>query len=430
MKNPLCLLLRFTLLAVLCSVGQAKELTEFFVRGGLPHVAAKVAAGEEVRVAFLGGSITASAGWRTLTFARLQREYPKAKFDEIFAAVPGTGSDFGAPRLQRDVLRHRPDLIFVEFAVNDGAGSPRVEAQMEGIVRQAWAANPRTDICFVYTVSEALLRDLLAGEYQSTARSMEKVAEHYGIPSFNFGVEVARRITGGTLVMTAAATEAADAKGNDPTGRLIFTRDKVHPTEAGHRLYAERLGLALPEFLRASDTKPHALPAALSPNHWQRARVVLVADTTRDARWRAVPANDPHVTAQAGGLTPPTWVAMEPGATIEFRFKGTTLGLLGLKGPENGQFRVTVDDLPPETGTLFDSYSTPGRFMLSRWYYPKTLADTEHRVRFELADAKIDKAAVMQKAGKAITDPAPYLPHGIYLSGFLLVGELVAPTPR
>ena len=191
------------------------ELTEFHVRGGLPNVAAKIARGEEVRVAFLGGSITAAAGWRPMTLTTFQRAYPKTNFVEINAAVSGTGSDYGAPRLQRDVLRHRPDLLFVEFAVNDGTGSPRVEARMEGIVRQTWAANLHTDICFVYTVSDGMLKDLLAGNYQSTARSMENVAAHYGIPSFNFGVEVARRIAAGTLVMAAPESVKADAEGRD-----------------------------------------------------------------------------------------------------------------------------------------------------------------------------------------------------------------------
>lgn len=406
----------------------AEAPPESHARAGLPNVAAKLARGETVRVAFLGGSITAAAGWRPLTLANLRREYPRANFTEIFAAVSGTGSDYGAPRLQRDVLRHAPDLLFVEFAVNDGAGSPRVEAQMEGIVRQTWAANPRTDICFVYTVNENSVKALLAGGYQSAAVSMEKIAAHYGIPSLNFGVEIARRAAAGTLLMSAPATVPADAAGNDAQGRLIFTRDKTHPTEAGHKVYAERLAHALPGFLRAGSAGPHVSPPPFSPHHWQRARLVSVAETVRDARWRAVPPDDVHVTTQTPALVPPTWVSFTPGATIEFRFKGTALGLVGLKGPENGRFRVTVDDQPPETGTLFDSYSTPGRFVLARWFYAKPLADTEHRVRLELLDTKIDKAAIMAKAGKAIPDPKPYEPHGLYLSGFLIVGEVVGPV--
>lgn len=427
MKPPLALLFRLLLAGWLVTcAAHAAEAPEFQVRSGLPNVAAKIARGEEVRVAFLGGSITAAAGWRVFILDHVERKYPKSKFVEINASVSGTGSDYGAPRLQRDVLRHGPDLLFVEFAVNDGTGSPRVEARMEGIVRQTWAANPHTDICFVYTVSDGMLKDLLAGNYQSTARSMENVAAHYGIPSFNFGVEVARRIAAGTLVMTAPQSVKADAQGRDAQGRLIFTRDKTHPTEAGHGVYAARLALALPPFLCTGSAGPHALAAPLSKEHWQRARIVGVAETDHDGQWQPVPTHDVHVTTQSGhNMVPPTWVAMEPGARSTFRFTGTALGIVGLKGPENGQFRVTIDELPPETGTLFDSFSTPGRFVLARWFFSKPLADTEHRVTLELLATKIDKATIMAKAGKPITDPKPYAAHGLYLSGFLIVGDPV-----
>ncbi len=403
---------------------------EFHVRGGLPNVAARAQAGGEVRVAFLGGSITAAEGWRVFTLDHLRRTYPQTKFIEIYAAVSGTGSSYGAPRLQRDVLRHQPDLLFVEFAVNDGSGSPRVEAQMEGIVRQLRAARPEADVAFVYTVSQFLLKDLLAGGIQSTARSMEAVAEHYGIPSFNFGIEIARRVRAGTLVMSAPASVAADALGRDPEGRLIFTRDNTHPTEAGHRLYAERLARALPAFFAAGRPGPQPLPAPRRPDHWQRARLLTVAEAHPDGQWQELPPLAPQVTAQKGeGLVPPIWAAFEPGAVVEFRFRGTVLGLIGLKGPDNGEFRVTVDDLPPENGTLFDRYSTPGRYFLKPWFFSRTLPDTEHRVRLELLPTKIDKAAMMKQAGVTIADLKPYAAHGLYLGGFLIVGEPVGTRP-
>ena len=59
------------------ALARGAELNEFHVRGGLPNVAAKLARGEEVRVAFLGGSITAAAGWRPMTLTTFQREYTK-----------------------------------------------------------------------------------------------------------------------------------------------------------------------------------------------------------------------------------------------------------------------------------------------------------------------------------------------------------------
>jgi lysophospholipase L1-like esterase len=98
----------------------------------------------------LGGSITAQAGWRPKTLAWFKKNFPSATFSEINAAIGGTGSDLGVFRLQHDVLDHKPDLLFVEFAVNDGGTEPsRIQQAMEGIVRQTWKANPKTDICFV-----------------------------------------------------------------------------------------------------------------------------------------------------------------------------------------------------------------------------------------------------------------------------------------
>ena len=382
------------------------SLVEFYPRGGLPNVAAKGAAGQPLRVAFLGGSITAAEGWRVHTLENLKKQFPKSNVTEIFAAVSGTGSNFGAARLERDVLSKKPDLLFVEFAVNDGVGSAKVEDQMEGIVRQTWAASPTTDICFVYTVSETMLPELKSGRYPCAAVSMERVAAHYGIPSLNFGVEVARQVAAGLLVFTSP---------RDDTG---FTKDKVHPGAAGHRLYAERLAGALPGFLAVGKAGGHVLPPARSANHWQRAKLLTLDALTLSPHWTRVAANDPHVTTQKGGLVPPTWVATLPGASVKFRFRGTQLGLVGLKGPENGIFRVTVDGKTVE-GTLFDAYSQPGRFFLKPWFFPASLADTDHDVQIELLDKAPDKSALRN----AVADKAPFATNGLYLSGVLIVGD-------
>nr|WP_236649356.1 SGNH/GDSL hydrolase family protein [Rhodopirellula sp. SM50] len=89
-------------------------------------------------------------------------------------------------RLQRDALQHQPDLLFVEFAVNDGGAAPeRIHQSMEGIVRQTWASNPKTDICFVYTLTQAMLPDLQSGKMPRAASAMEDLADHYAIPSIH-----------------------------------------------------------------------------------------------------------------------------------------------------------------------------------------------------------------------------------------------------
>jgi len=53
-----------------------KTAEEFRVRDGLPNFFAKLAAGGPVRIAYLGGSITAANGWRPKSFACSNRSIP------------------------------------------------------------------------------------------------------------------------------------------------------------------------------------------------------------------------------------------------------------------------------------------------------------------------------------------------------------------
>ncbi|HRQ89420.1 MAG TPA: SGNH/GDSL hydrolase family protein, partial [Bacteroidia bacterium] len=181
------------------------EAVECRPRTGLPNFFGKAKTkGASVKVAYLGGSITAQEGWRVTTLEHFRKTWPEAEFSEINAALGGTGSDLGVHRLEQDVLRHGPDLLFVEFAVNDGAADPlQIRRSMEGIVRQTWKALPECDICFVYTLTEELAPPMLDGRFQRSASAMEAVADHYGIPTIHLGMEVARLAKEGRLLWKA-----------------------------------------------------------------------------------------------------------------------------------------------------------------------------------------------------------------------------------
>ena len=196
---------------------------EFRVRDGLPNFFAKLNAGEPVRIAYLGGSITAAQGWRPKTIAWFKAQYPKAEVIEINPAISGTGSDYSACRLQEDVLTRKPDLVFLECRVNGGGGYELKSA--EGVVRHIWKDNPRTDICFVYTLHQGMLKDLQAGKTPWFGPILERVANAYGIPTIDLGVEIAQREKAGSLIF----------KGSAPVeGKLVFSKDGVHPGDEGH----------------------------------------------------------------------------------------------------------------------------------------------------------------------------------------------------
>ena len=191
-------------------------LCPFTTRDGLPHVAQRIAAKARIRVAYLGGSITAQPGWRVKIQNWLQQQFAPCAFEEIHAAIGGTGSDLGVLRLDHDVLQYQPDLLFVEFAVNDSKASPKAIIQdMEGIVRKTWRSFPECDICFVYTLMEGLMPELKAGYFNRSAATMEQVADFYGIPSVHMGFQVVQLRKADKLVMKAPDAEIERVSGDE-----------------------------------------------------------------------------------------------------------------------------------------------------------------------------------------------------------------------
>ena len=148
MKMVLTLLSLVTFIQLNAAPRDARECV---VRNGLPNFYFKCNNKKTVKVAYFGGSITAQPGWRVQSLDLFRKQFPQTVFEEIYAPIGGTDSLLGAFRLKRDVTAHKPDLVFVEFAANDGGRGSQTNS-IEGIVRNLWNALPECDICFVYTV--------------------------------------------------------------------------------------------------------------------------------------------------------------------------------------------------------------------------------------------------------------------------------------
>jgi lysophospholipase L1-like esterase len=407
-----------------CAAAEEAEITlveavECRPRGGLPNFLAKARAGGEVRVAYFGGSITAAPGWRVQSLDWLRKEFPRATFVETNAAIGGTGSDLGAFRVGQDVIAQKPDLVFVEFAVNDGGAPPaRIMATMEGIVRQILRAGPATDICFVYTLSEPTLPDLTRGVFQRSASAMEAVADHYGIPTVHFGPEVTRRIAAGTLVFKAPKPEAAAQP-------EVFSTDGVHPhVETGHRLYAEVLARAFADIVAKSATAaPHPLSAPLRADNWEHAKLVPIDQTMLRGDWQRVTPADDERAKNFQGRMPVLWKAAKPGAELTVAFTGTLLSVYDLVGPGGGMVAVRVDDAPPKSVPRIDAYCTSWRIaQLATGSHPQGV----HRATFTLEAAAPDKEKILfeQNRPDLAKNPEKYADNTWYASALLLLGDL------
>jgi len=400
------------------------QLTECIPRGGLPNFFAKLEHGDTVRICYLGGSITAQEGWRPKTLGWFQQQYPKANVSEINAAIPGTGSDLGAFRLQHDSLDHKPDLIFVEFAVNDGNMPPeRIYRSMEGIVRQAWRDNPSTDICFVYTIAGVMLDDLKQEKLPRAYAAMEKVADHYEIPSIKMGLEVARLERAGKLVFTAAKPKT-DAEKADLAGKIIFSPDSIHPyTDSGHQLYLDAVERSVALIKPIGEAVPHKLLEPLTLDNWEDAKLIPLDSAKLSDGWRKL---DPETNTLAKNFTnrlPGLWEANHPGDSIEFKFKGTEADIYDVLGPDCGQVIVTLDNQKPIIRPRFDAYST--YYRLSFLNIGSNLLNTVHSVKIEIDSNQPDKANILSQRKEKIDDPKRFDDRAWYAGALMLVGDLV-----
>lgn len=402
------------------------EAQECRPRGGLPNFFRKAqTTGAEIKIAYLGGSITAQNGWRVQTLAHFKRAYPQATFSEINAAIGGTGSDLGVFRVQQDVLSKGPDLLFVEFAVNDGGADPqRIMRSMEGIVRQTWKVNPQCDICFVYTLTEALSPPMLEGKLQRSASAMEQVADFYGVPSIVLGMEVARLAKAGRLLWRAPLpkTDADKAALGD---KVVFAGDGVHPHDAtGQVLYTQAIVRSLPALALAQHPPvAHRTELVLDPANQERATLVPITAAQLSAG--LAPADmKTAVYAKGWANRLPAMVRLtQPGQSISFKFKGTHCAVYDLVGPAGGKVAVTLDGHPPFTVQRIDAYCTYAR--LSTFTVGTGLPEGVHTVRLELLADPIDKAAVLAKNKNKIEQPERFAPLHFFPGALLIIGEIV-----
>lgn len=181
----------------------------------MANVLKKAAAGQEITVGYIGGSITEGIGadanscWAKLSYNALCELYPDTKINYVNAGLSGTNSTLGIVRAERDLYsEYTPDIVFVEFAVNNG-GEQMDKDSYESLVRKILEKDNDPAVVLLFTV--------LKNEY-SAQPWMTMVGEHYELPMISVGNAVNPMFKAGLMEWEK------------------YSDDESHPNYWGHEL--------------------------------------------------------------------------------------------------------------------------------------------------------------------------------------------------
>lgn len=179
--------------------------------------------GEEVIIAYIGGSVTEGEGAKPNMYCYAYQSY--MYFQDTFAnggdnvkfvnaGMSGTPSTIGMIRYDRDVVEvagAEPDILFVEFSVNDG-DDPTQGDCYESLVVDALKSEKQPAVVLLFAVFKS--------QWNLQSR-LAPVGQHYDLPMISIKDAIVPELNSGAMT---------DAD---------FFADVYHPNNNGHQIMAE-----------------------------------------------------------------------------------------------------------------------------------------------------------------------------------------------
>lgn len=295
-------------------------------QGRIKGAMEKAGRGERITIGYLGGSITRGSVASTpekcyayLSHLWWKEQFPQTQVVYCNAGIGATTSQFGVARSEEDLLYCDPDVVFVEFSVNDECDE-HFQETYEGLLRKIlqWRSSPAV----------VLLHNSFFDSGRSAVEIHSAVGKYYDLPSVSIKSNLYDRIRDGVL------------KAED------ITSDYLHPNDLGHQMLAETVKYFLDMVYKEVENKEEKYVFPQSPmtaNRYENSKRLqkdtLVVEENIGFKKDLSPQADMSDVFKNGFL------ATEEGARLKFSFVGKTLSV---------QYRRTIQKPAPKARVIVD----------------------------------------------------------------------------
>ncbi len=324
--------------------------------------------GKEITVGVIGGSITQGslASTQDNCYASKFRDwwtnkFPETKVNFVNAGVGGTNSYLGVHRVDEQLLSHKPDVVIVEFSVND---TDRLmnKNSYDSLVRKILSCETNPAVILLFTTQEN------GTSLQDTHR---EVGEAYDLPMLSYREAVYPEVAAGTLLWTD------------------ISPDNIHPNDAGHDIINQIVSRYLDSVYDKLDTvteEPSSFTAEpLTRDYFANAKIYSAADIEPTAN-EGFEAVEKTFYDQFRN----NWKT-ESGGKLTFNTECQNIGVFYLRttNGQSGKYEVYIDG--ERRGTLdgdfsggWGTYGETKQLMLSQ-------EKAEHTIEIKPAEGSEDK---------------------------------------
>ncbi len=222
----------------------------------------KAQSGEKITVGVIGGSITQGslASTPANCYASKFNDWWQNKFpgnvEFVNAGIGGTNSYLGVHRVDEQLLSYKPDVVIVEFSVND-TDKVMNKYSYDSLVRKILSCDSDPAVILLFTTME---------DGTSLQDVHKEIGSAYDLPMISYHDAVYPEVAAGTLKWTD------------------ISPDNIHPNDAGHDIINQIISRYLDEVYNELDSvseEPSAFTSeAYTKDYYAGAKMLSAADIT------------------------------------------------------------------------------------------------------------------------------------------------------